>query len=338
MPPPEAAGDERPWWGVGAAATQCEGAAPRADWAGWEAEGRVPRSADGNGFRTHHAEDFALFAGHGLRRYRFGVEWARVQPAEDRWDDTELDRLRRVADDARRAGVELWVCLLHGSAPGWFTDDARGWLGDDAATLVWPRYVDRVAAEIGDRIAGWIPIHDPDQLAALGYRDGGFPPGRRSEDDHRDARRALRAAEDEAARLLRTGPAPVAVTARLEEPDEPGAQERGNPDDLLAVIAPVDRLVRPLEQVAEQFGERGVLVVTGDPSTDDDERRTENLRRAAAAVADARRDGLDVRGAFHLSAVDGYEWHHGFAARRGLFDRDRNPRPALSALDQTAST
>ena len=38
--------------------------------------------------------------------------------------------------------------------------------------------------------------------------------------------------------------------------------------------------------------------------------------------------GLAIAGAFHQPAVDGYEWHRGFDARLGLFDRDRNPRPA----------
>jgi hypothetical protein len=41
-----------------------------------------------------------------------------------------------------------------------------------------------------------------------------------------------------------------------------------------------------------------------------------------------------VRGAFVLPAVDGYEWHRGFDAQLGLFDRDRNPRPALDALSR----
>jgi beta-glucosidase len=49
-------------------------------------------------------------------------------------------------------------------------------------------------------------------------------------------------------------------------------------------------------------------------------------------VTIARGDGVDVVGAFHQPAVDGYEWHRGFDARLGLFDRDRNPRPTLGAL------
>jgi beta-glucosidase len=317
-----------PWWGTAAAATQCEGAAPRADWAGWEAEGRVPASRDGNGFRTRYADDLGLLAEHGITHHRLTVEWARLEPHPGQWSEDEVTHVRRVLVAAREVGVAVWVCLLHGSAPGWFTDDQRGWLDDKAASITWPRHVDRVAEAIGDLVAGWAPIHEPDLAARLGYLDGTFPPGRRGDDDHRDARAALRAAEDEAARLLRTGDQPVAVAAR------PGEQHAE--DDLLVVAAPVDGLGDPLERVAETTPHARVLVVTGDPGAgagiEAGERRRERLRQAVQTVADAHADGLPVVGAFQQPAIDGYEWHRGFDARLGLFDRERNPRPALDAL------
>jgi beta-glucosidase/6-phospho-beta-glucosidase/beta-galactosidase len=304
-----------PWWGTGAAATQCEGAAPQSDWAGWEAEGRVPPSADGNGFRTRYADDLALLADHGITHHRVTVEWARLEPSEGRWDENEVAHLRRVLEAARDAGVAVWACLLHGSAPGWFTDDQRGWLDDKAATLTWPRHVDRVGEALGDLVAGWVPIHEPDLQGRLAYGEGTFPPGRHGEDDERDALAALRTAEAEAARLLRTGGAPVAVTAR---PGQPGEVE-----DLLVVSAAVDALETPLERAAEAFPDAGIVVVTGDPTGEG------RVKRAAETVAAAHGDGVPVVGVFHLPAIDGYEWHRGFDARLGLFDRDRNPRNVL---------
>jgi beta-glucosidase len=219
---------DTPWWGTGAAATQCEGAAPRSDWAGWEAEGRAPASRDGNGFRTRYGDDFTLLAAHGITHHRVTIEWARLEPEPGRWDADEADHVRRVLRAAAEAGVDVWACLLHGSAPGWFTDDQRGWLDDKAATLTWPRHVDRVAAALGDLVAGWVPIHEPDLTARLGYGDGTFPPGRRREDDRHDAEAALRVAEAEAARLLRSGPAPRGRVAsgRRRRPRRPGGGER----------------------------------------------------------------------------------------------------------------
>jgi beta-glucosidase len=47
-----------------------------------------------------------------------------------------------------------------------------------------------------------------------------------------------------------------------------------------------------------------------------------------AAIA----DGIDVRGWFHRSAIDGYEWRSGFRVPYGLFDRDRNAKGSVEAL------
>ncbi len=210
--------------------------------------------------------------------------------------------------------------------------------------LTWARHVDRVAEAIGDLVAGWVPIHEPELAARLGYGDGTFPPGRRNDNDQRDARAALLAAEAEAARLLRSGPGPVAV-----------AGERGGrheSDDLVVVSAPVDDVERALERAADDAPHARLLVVTGDPTTGDaaggehrengdadglpaggvDERRATRLARAVTAVREAHAGGLAIAGAFHQPAVDGYEWHRGFEARLGLFDRDRNPRPAAASL------
>jgi beta-glucosidase len=332
-----------PWWGTAAAAVQCEGAAPRSDWAGWEADGRAPASRDGNGFRTRYEDDLGLLAEHGVRHHRLTVEWARLEPSPGRWDDDEVAHLRRVLGAARAAGVAPWACLLHGSAPGWFTDDQRGWL-DDKAVLTWARHVDRVAEAIGDLVAGWVPIHEPALAARLGYGDGTFPPGRRNDDDQSGARAALAAAEAEAARLLRSGPVPVAVAGGRGGPHES--------DDLVVVSAPVDDLERALERTADDAPHARLLVVTGDPDTGDDdaddrraardpdgppaggadERRATRLARAVTAVREAHAGGVAIAGAFHQPAVDGYEWHRGFDARLGLFDRDRNPRPAAASL------
>ena len=101
-----------------------------------------------------------------------------------------MAHVRRVLTAFRDAGVAPWACLLHGTAPGWFTDDERGWL-DDRAVLRWARHVDRIAEEIGDLVAGWVPIHEPRATARAGHGDGTFPPGRHDEDDYHEARAAL---------------------------------------------------------------------------------------------------------------------------------------------------
>ena len=140
-------------WGTGASSTQAEGAAPGSDWWAWEQAGRVPRSGDGNGFATRHAEDFALYVEHGLTHHRLSLEWARLEPRQGQHDTAEVERYQAMLTAARDTGVSIWACLHHFSLPGWFADDLGGFRDDRQGRLVWSRHVDWVAETFGDLVS-----------------------------------------------------------------------------------------------------------------------------------------------------------------------------------------
>jgi len=48
-------------------------------------------------------------------------------------------------------------------------------------------------------------------------------------------------------------------------------------------------------------------------------------------------DGIDLRGFFHWTAVDNYEWLHGYSVPFGLMDRDRNVRDSMEVLASRTS-
>ena len=70
-------------------------------------------------------------------------------------------------------------------------------------------------------------------------------------------------------------------------------------------------------------------------ATTDDDWRDTLLDASMAVVIDARAAGL--RGYFHDSAVDGYEWALGFGAPRGLIDRGRAVKPSAQRLTDAIS-
>jgi beta-galactosidase len=59
-----------------------------------------------------------------------------------------------------------------------------------------------------------------------------------------------------------------------------------------------------------------------------DRRRPAFLRAHVAQVRSAMRAGVDVRGYFHWSLTDNFEWSEGYAPKFGLFDKDRHARPS----------
>ncbi len=80
---------------------------------------------------------------------------------------------------------------------------------------------------------------------------------------------------------------------------------------------------------------RGVVVAAHGVPTDDDDWRDTLMDASMSVVADARASSL--RGYFHDSAVDGYEWALGFGAPRGLIGRDRAVKPSAQRLADAIS-
>jgi beta-glucosidase len=70
-------------------------------------------------------------------------------------------------------------------------------------------------------------------------------------------------------------------------------------------------------------GGRTLVVTESGVATDDDTRRVEYIDRAVAAMRRAMADGIDVRGYLYWSALDNFEWNHGYAQRFGLIAIDR---------------
>lgn len=382
-------------WGTGASSTQCEGAAPASDWIDWERTGKAPVSGEGNGFARRYAEDFALFAGLGLRHHRLSIEWARIEPEPGRRDPAAIDHYRRVLEAAHAAGVAPWVCLHHFTLPRWFAA-AGGFLRPENRTEPWLRHVDFVAERFGDLVSGWKPVNEPVAYAAAGWLGHGFPPGRDSFPEFAAALEGIQLASFEAAlRLRRTG-APVATIFNLStihsvdaaaEPrarayDDvvwgswlhalrdgelrvPGRAPIARPEltgafDLVgfsyysamgvdavrgavphppgAPRSPLGYGIWPeglrlvLERLHAELPGRPLLVCELGLGTDDDATRAAYLRETLAIVSDAVARGIDVRGVFHWTGVDNYEWLHGYDVAFGLVDRERRVRESAAVI------
>lgn len=224
-----------PLWGVALTAAGGEGLAPTADWSRLIADGRLPATADGAGFAVDFASDLALLAERGVGGLRWTIDWSRLEPRPGRWDADAVDHVIEVLRAARRCGVEVWAVLHDGPAPGWFTDDARGFTDADGLGRTWPRHVDRVAETFGDLVTGWVPVLDPFTLARTGFLTGTRPPGRREEGEFLEALRAVHLASLAAWRLLSSGAPPVACCIDTC-PMEPGVTSR-EPDEREAARA-----------------------------------------------------------------------------------------------------
>ncbi len=79
-----------------------------------------------------------------------------------------------------------------------------------------------------------------------------------------------------------------------------------------------------------------LLVAEFGIGTDDDAARAGYLRDGLRITHEAIERGIDVRGLFHWTGVDNYEWVFGYDVRFGIIDRDRNVRPSAQVLVKQA--
>ena len=196
--------------GVETGGLRSDGSTPQSDWARAEKHGKVPPSGEGNGFATNYRDEFAGYAGAGLKAVRLNIEWAGLELTAGKFDMQRFEHERRVIDAAREAGLEVWLTLFQRQVPGWFFEEG-GFADDKARGYFWPRYVDMCAENFGDAVNGWTPIDEQYSWASAGYLTGAHPPFR---DEPRDFGAALRGtwlAWRDAWRLLRGSGAPVAT-------------------------------------------------------------------------------------------------------------------------------
>ena len=120
--------------GTSTAAHQIEGGLEN-DWAVWE-RGQWPDGAPAyqgsavSGAATNSwnrfDEDVRLMERLGSNAYRFSIEWARLQPTPDTWDEAALERYRQWAHALRQKGITPLVTLYHFTLPTWVWTRAAG--------------------------------------------------------------------------------------------------------------------------------------------------------------------------------------------------------------------
>jgi beta-glucosidase len=157
-------------WGAATAPHQIEGNNINSDW--WARERALPQmfEASGDADDSYHRfpEDMQLLADAGLNAYRFGIEWARIEPDEGHFSRAELLHYRRMIDTALELGLTPVVTVQHFTVPAWFAADG-GWRAPSAIDR-FRRFVEYSASILTD-VPWIITINEPNILALMALMD-----------------------------------------------------------------------------------------------------------------------------------------------------------------------
>ena len=179
-------------WGTATAAHQVEGQNTNNNWAAWENEpGRILNNDKAglacDWWNGRWREDLKNAALDGQNAHRFSVEWSRIQPAPDQWDDSALDQYRAMAKGMRQIGLKPVVTLHHFTDPLWIYE-MGGWENDKTPKF-FEKFTRKVVNALKDEVYFWVTLNEPNGLVVSTYIAGSFPPGKK---DFRAAFRAVK--------------------------------------------------------------------------------------------------------------------------------------------------
>ncbi|MFV0465583.1 MAG: glycoside hydrolase family 1 protein [Lachnospiraceae bacterium] len=120
---------------------------------------------------NRYQEDIRLMAGAGLNSYRFSLEWARIEPQEGVFDDTEAEHYLDVIRFCKEQHIEPIVTLHHFSSPKWLISKG-GWENPETISF-FTRYVDYIIRKIGSEINFLCTINEANmglQIAEISKR------------------------------------------------------------------------------------------------------------------------------------------------------------------------
>ncbi len=387
-------------WGAATSAHQVEGDNTHSDW--WHFEQHPGKVTDKSGRACDHyhrfREDFDLAQSLHHNAHRLSIEWARIEPREGDWQESEWAHYEDVLTALRERGLRPFVTLHHFTSPQWLA--ARGGFSHDAAPDLFARFAERAAKRLGRLVDTWTTFNEPTIVAYGGYWHGAMAPGL---SDRRLGFRALRnklVAHGKSFDALKSVDAvkPVGMvhtidrkrpwrswseadrqeadfqdwisneavfqalaTGYIDLPDWPAEHVTGLAQsfDYWGINYYRDSYCsahgQPVRAVFEEeyqshlewgftpeslydmlcraarFG-KPVYVTENGISTEDDRERIWHLAQHLVMVHKAIRDGVPLRGYFHWSLLDNYEWGR-FSERFGLVHVDfetlkRTPKPS----------
>ena len=314
-------------------------------------------------------EDFGLLKQLNLNAFRFGIEWARLEPEEGKWDEEAVAHYHEYITELRRQGTEPFLNIWHWTMPTWFTD--MGGLTKKANLKYFERFVQKIADEYADDLTYIITLNEPNVYISNSFLLGVWPPQQKNPlltlrvylnlvRLHKRAYRILKTKKDG----LEIGVATQLANIQAKRPhnffDEfstkimrygwnwwflrrirkyqdfvgfnyyftdyyTGLIKRHNPkvpiSDVGWYMEPEG--LYPLLIRAWAHFKKPVFITENGLADGQDEYRRWWLEESLVAMERAISEGVDLRGYFHWSLLDNFEWEKGWWPKFGLVEVDR---------------
>ncbi|KKS88228.1 MAG: Beta-glucosidase A [Parcubacteria group bacterium GW2011_GWC1_43_11] len=127
---------------------------------------------------NHCEEDFDLAKAMNNNTHRFSIEWSRIEPQEGNFNQAEIEHYRKVIRALRARGIEPFITLWHWTMPIWFAE--MGGFENRDNIIYFVRFCDRIVSELKNEVKYWIILNEPMRYAGMAYLAGEEPPQKKN--------------------------------------------------------------------------------------------------------------------------------------------------------------
>ena len=167
--------------GVATASLQIEGGVLDTNWNDWYNKGMIKDGTNPSRANNHYElykEDIDLMASMGIECYRMSIEWARLEPALNVFDDEAYEHYIDEINYLKSKGIEVLLTLHHFSNPMWF-ERLGGFTAKDSSDI-FNDFVAYTIKKLGHLVSEYVTVNEPNVYVTSAYFFGEFPPGIKS--------------------------------------------------------------------------------------------------------------------------------------------------------------
>ena len=175
------------FWGTATASHQVEGGCKNNNWYKWEnnfdEEGK-PRikdnqvAGDACDHWNRYNDDILMLKELGVTHYRFSLEWSKIEPKKDQFNENALKHYDDVIDALLKNNITPYITFHHFTNPVWF--DEMGAFENEDNIAYFLNFCKMVFERYSDKVKHWCTINEPEVYASMGYFAGVFPPGKKN--------------------------------------------------------------------------------------------------------------------------------------------------------------
>lgn len=168
-------------WGTSTSGHQIEGYNYNSDWWEFEQQGKIydgTKSEKAVDYWNRYEEDHRLMKELGYQAFRLGIEWAKIEPEEGKYDKSAIEHYRKILQSLKDSQIKICLTVYHWVLPLWVAKKG-GW--ENEKIVDWfAEYTKVVVSEFGEYPDLWVTLNEPLVPATAGYLAGEFPPEKKS--------------------------------------------------------------------------------------------------------------------------------------------------------------